>query len=128
MLEPLPESNILLLVARFEDMLSKDDSQYFDSEELEDIIEYYSEKSKWKKALAAVKTAMKQFPFNMDFQLQKVNILITLEKYEQAIGKLLRPYFDLYKKDNNISDYVWPQTFQMEHTRFKRSKREKFDC
>ena len=27
---------------------------------------------------------------------------------------------NLYKKDNKISDYVWPQTFQMEHTRFKR--------
>ena len=50
---------------------------------------------------------------------QELNLSL-VPKYEQAIGKLLRPYFDLYKKDNNISDYVWPQTFQMEHTRFKR--------
>ena len=50
---------------------------------------------------------------------QELNLSV-VPKYEQAIGKLLRPYFDLYKKDNKISDYVWPQTFQMEHTRFKR--------
>ena len=88
MLEPLPESNILLLIARFEDMLSKKQSHYFDSEELEEIIEYYTEKSKWKKALSAVEVGMNQFHFNMDFHLQKVNLLITLEKYDKAIGLL----------------------------------------
>ena len=40
---------------------------------------------------------------------QELNLSV-VPKYEQAIGKLLRPYFDLYKKDNKISDYVWPNT------------------
>ena len=88
MLEPLPESNILLLIARFEDMLSKKEKQFFDTEEFEDIIEYYSEKSKWKKALSAVNLAIEQYSFNLDFQLQKSNILITLEKYDKALGLL----------------------------------------
>ena len=88
MLEPLPESNILLLVARFEDMLSKKEKQFFDTEEFEDLIEYYSEKSKWKKALSAVNLAIEQYSFNLDFQLQKSNILITLEKYDKALGLL----------------------------------------
>ena len=61
MLEPLPESNILLLIARFESMVSTDNHHFFESDELEDIVEYYSEKGKWKKALIAVDTALKYY-------------------------------------------------------------------
>ena len=38
--------------------------------------------------MSAVEVGMNQFPFNMDFHLQKVNLLITLEKYDKAIGLL----------------------------------------
>ena len=49
---------------------------------------------------------------------QELNLSV-VPKYEQAIGKLLRPYFDLYKKDNKISDYVWPKIFKWNIQDFK---------
>ena len=88
MLEPLPESNILLLVARFESMMSSKDHHFFESDELEDIIEYYSEKGKWKKALNAVELALEYYGFNTDFHIHKTNLLISLEKYNEALNIL----------------------------------------
>jgi tetratricopeptide (TPR) repeat protein len=66
-------------------MISTDNHHFFESHELEDIVEYYSEKGKWKKALIAVDTALEYYSFNTDFHIHKTNLLISLEKYHEAL-------------------------------------------
>ena len=39
---------------------------------------------------------------------------------ESNVAKVLKPYVQRYKKDNNISDYVWPERYKMEGIRFKK--------
>ena len=39
---------------------------------------------------------------------------------ESNVAKVLKPYVQRYKQDNNISDYVWPERYKMEGIRFKK--------
>ena len=50
---------------------------------------------------------------------QELNLFLFPE-YEVKITNLLVPYIDRYKKDNNISDHVWPSSYELEHTRIKK--------
>ena len=39
---------------------------------------------------------------------------------ESNVAKVLTPFVEKYKIDNNISDYVWPEKYKMEGIRFKK--------
>ena len=39
---------------------------------------------------------------------------------EKQISDLLVPFVERYKQDNSISDLVWPETYELEFTRFKK--------
>ena len=51
---------ILLLVDRFEEMIQNDKQYFFDSEEFEDIIDYYIDKNNPKKSLQVIEYAIGQ--------------------------------------------------------------------
>ena len=52
-------------------------------------------------------------------KFRELNLQIFPEK-EVEVTNLIVPYIDRYKKDNDISDYVWPSSYRLEYTRFKK--------
>ena len=78
------------LIKRFEDNHKKNLNSFFDIDAYETIIDYYLEKSKFKKALLAVNHAMELFPFSTDFLTIKAQVLSNLEEYDEALELLER--------------------------------------
>jgi tetratricopeptide (TPR) repeat protein len=58
---------------------------FFDIESFETIIGYYLEKSKFKRALAAVEQAIDQYPFSTELLTVKAQILTNLERFDEAL-------------------------------------------
>src|SRR5690606_35104416 len=64
------------LVQRFENSLKSNLDLYFEEEELEDIIRFYFEQQKFKKAYKASKIALIKFPFSIEIKLLMAQSLI----------------------------------------------------
>ena len=62
------------LVKRFENSLSANLDLFFGEEELEDIIRYYHEHFKYRKALKTSQLAISKFPFSIEIKLLMENI------------------------------------------------------
>ena len=45
-------------------------------------------------------------------KFRELNLQIFPEK-EVEVTNLIVPYIDRYKKDNDISDYVWPSSYRL---------------
>jgi tetratricopeptide (TPR) repeat protein len=75
-------------VQRYEKMLRNKTTEYFDTETLEGIIDYYIQTNKLKKAFAAVTYALNLYQSNSEFLLQKAEIYILGERYENALEEL----------------------------------------
>jgi len=41
-------------------------------------------------------------------------------QYRDETNELFKSFVDEYQKDNNISDYCWPYSYELENTRFKK--------
>jgi len=80
----LQNEEILDAVARFEEMMKKHTSTYFDVAELEGIIDYYLESSDLNSALQASKLAERLHPANANIQIKKAIILMDHEKFSEA--------------------------------------------
>lgn len=80
----LQNEEILDAVARFEEMMKKHTSTYFDVAELEGIIDYYLESSDLNSALQASKLAERLHPENANIQIKKAIILMDREKFSEA--------------------------------------------
>ena len=76
------------LVRRFEDHLKKKNTEFFDLDAYEQIIDYYLLRAKYNKALQAVNQAIGQYPFSTELLTVKADILVNLEEYEQALDLL----------------------------------------
>lgn len=75
-------------VQRFEKMLRNKTSEYFDAESLEGIVDYYIQTNKLKKAFAAVIYSLNLYASHSEFVLQKAEIYILGERFENAIAEL----------------------------------------
>ncbi len=71
-------------VERFEEMLSKNETWYYDAEEIVDIITFYIDTNDVKNAQKALNHAFSIHPENLDIQVKKVEILIAKRKLTQA--------------------------------------------
>ncbi|MFV0238114.1 MAG: tetratricopeptide repeat protein [Flavobacteriales bacterium] len=71
-------------VARFEEMLSKNETWYYDTEEIVDIITFYIDINDVNNALKALDYAFSIHPDNLDIQVKKVEVLIAQRKFTQA--------------------------------------------
>ena len=80
--------NINSFVARFEEMLQKNEQYFFDVDEFEDIIDYYATKDNHKKALQAVKLATSQHPASVELLLKKAQVLADSNKPRKALEVL----------------------------------------
>lgn len=76
------------LVERFEHMVAKDESYFFDIDEFESIIEYYLERNKIKQAQSVIRYAHQIFPDNMMLLLREAQLLASTGKLSRAIPRL----------------------------------------
>ncbi len=83
------------LVQRFENSLKSNLDLYFEEEELEDIIRFYFEQQKFKKAYKASKIALIRFPFSIEIKLLMAQSLIFNDELEEGL--------DLLENINNLS-------------------------
>lgn len=78
-------------VERFESMLSKNETWYYDAEEMVDIITFYVDINDLKNAQKALNYGFNIHPDHLELQIKKVEILIAKRRFTQAselIGKL----------------------------------------
>lgn len=76
------------VVLRFEGMLRSQTIGYFDVEEFETLVDYYSTVMEFKKALLVVEEGLKQHPASTTLKLQKSRIFHRLGKYKTALVML----------------------------------------
>jgi tetratricopeptide (TPR) repeat protein len=81
--EPRPE-----IVERYENMLAEGGSYFFDSEEFEEIIDYYIDINQASKALKAISLAERHYPFSVGFLLRKAQILSSTGNTKEALNIL----------------------------------------
>ncbi|HEY9183705.1 MAG TPA: tetratricopeptide repeat protein [Salegentibacter sp.] len=93
------ENNFSL--TRFESMLKTNDVLFFDSNEFENIINYYLENGKIALAKKAVKLGLAQHPSSTNLKLFKVEILVFEDKLDLADG-LLSELQDLESSNEEI--------------------------
>src|SRR4051812_35890673 len=83
---PFEEQNeIKHSIERYEEMLRRQDSYFFDVDAFLNIIDYYIEKNDSVKALQVVRYATQQHPTSVEFLLRKAQLLAMIEKYDQAL-------------------------------------------
>ncbi|MGY5847610.1 tetratricopeptide repeat protein [Salegentibacter sp. HM20] len=88
-------------LTRFESMLKTNDVLFFDSNEFENIINYYLENGKIALAKKAVKMGLSQHPTSTNLKLFKVEILVFEDKLDLADG-LLDELKDLESSNEEI--------------------------
>lgn len=71
-------------VERFEEMLSKNETWYYDAEDIVDIITFYIDINDVNNAQKALDYAFSIHPENLDIQVKKVEVLIAKRKFTQA--------------------------------------------
>ncbi|MBL0053616.1 MAG: tetratricopeptide repeat protein [Bacteroidetes bacterium] len=73
---------------RYEEMQKKNNSAFFDTEELMDICDYYISNDEYQKSFDACKYAMGLYPNNTSFKLKEAAVLVKMGNYETALEKL----------------------------------------
>src|SRR5690606_27776723 len=86
------------LVQRFENSVKSNLDLYFEEEELEDIIRFYFEQQKFKKAYKASKIALLKYPFSIEIKLLMAQSLIFNVDLEGGL--------DLLETINNLSPKI----------------------
>ncbi len=76
------------IVKLFEEHLRNKTSFLFETEQFEEIINYYSIHSEFKKALAACQLAQSQLPYSIDILILKAQTLAALNQNEEALSAL----------------------------------------
>ena len=89
------------LINRYEESLRKNTSDFYDNDSYEIIIDHYMARSKFKKALVAVDSAIEQFPFSTDLLSIKAQVLSHLKKYDEALV-LLETAKNLHPNDIEV--------------------------
>lgn len=86
--EHFDSHEFLVLVAHYEQVVSGNGSAYFETEEIDQILDYYISRCQYMKALKGCDYAIEKFPFSYDFLSTKAEILICLDQLEEAIDLL----------------------------------------
>jgi tetratricopeptide (TPR) repeat protein len=72
------------LVERFEEMLRTGDALYFDSDELEEIFEYYIVLRKHKEAAQVIETAKSQHPYSTSLKIREAELYLADNDFKRA--------------------------------------------
>ena len=76
------------LIRKFEAFLKNRENHFFDEESLIQIICYYSVHDKLNQALKAANIALDQFPYSVDITIEKSDVLVKMEKSDEAVELL----------------------------------------
>src|SRR5690606_41775065 len=76
------------LIKRFNDYLKNKKFTFFDLEDFVFVIDHYLHAGKFNKALKICNLGITQYPFSVDLLLDKAQILINIEEYEEAMQYL----------------------------------------
>src|ERR1700741_3631088 len=76
------------LIERFENMISTGSPAFFDSEELEDIIEHYFVTNRMDMVKLAIDKALDQYPYSVSFKISKAQYLSANHKTVEALNIL----------------------------------------
>ncbi len=76
------------LIKTFETQLKNHTLEFYRIEQLEEIISHYMELGKNKKALEACSIAIEQYPYSTNLMIEKAQIFLNLEKYDQCLDIL----------------------------------------
>ncbi len=82
------EDNTSLLVNRFNQMIENDRLEYFESEDIEKIIDYFCETEDTAKIKRAFSLYEKLFPFSNQISLKKAQVLVFFDKAQQALNEI----------------------------------------
>ena len=88
----------LEVIKRFELAVKNKTYTFFDLEEFEEIISYYLQHQKYKKALKACDVALNQYPYSSELLISKAQVLSNLEEFDDALA-LLDTVSTLYPSD-----------------------------
>lgn len=72
------------LIERYEQMLAGTGSCYFDSDEIDEIADYYESKGQLPKALHAIEFGLKLHPDDVDLRLKQARYLLYLDRASEA--------------------------------------------
>ncbi len=73
------------LIDRFEQMICLNEYVYFDSDDLEIVIDYYFFQDNKTYVFKALELSEKLFPFSVELKIKKAQVLISLEKVDEAL-------------------------------------------
>lgn len=76
------------LVNRYEEMLAKNESWYFDIDQFEEIVDFYCDGVKFSQALKAIEYAYTLFPENADLMLREAQILAGIGHLSRSLSRL----------------------------------------
>ena len=79
------DEDITSSVEKYEEMVKNRDWQFFDPEELENIIDFYISDDKLKKASSVVEFAQEQHPYSVTFIIKKSHIALLSGNYDEAL-------------------------------------------
>src|SRR5512138_3340984 len=82
------ETDLKLLVDRFEEMLKANGSYFFDVEDFEDIIDYYLDNQNMTKSRKAIDLAEAQHPGAMVILVKKARYFVLANKSGKALSLL----------------------------------------
>src|ERR1041384_2075672 len=92
------DEEVMSNVQRYEKMVRNKAKDYFDTDALESIIEYYINKNKLPKALDVISFAQELYPQYSQFNLKKAEALVLLGKFNDAIDEIEK--VELYEPFN----------------------------
>ena len=72
------------LIDRYEEMLRGTVSCYFDTDEIDEISDYYESKGQLSKALHAIKFGLNLHPDNVDLKLKEARYMLYLDRADEA--------------------------------------------
>ena len=91
------------LLQQYESLRSGRRSSFLEEESFEILIEHFSEKNNFFKALEVVDTALDYFPYSGDLFIKKADLFIATYKYNDALAVLQQAeFFDA----DNIDIYI----------------------
>ncbi|EAS19066.1 tetratricopeptide repeat protein [Nonlabens mediterrranea] len=94
-------SDGFMSIKKFELMLKSNEVGFFDSEEFEQIVEYYLEAGKMIMARKAVQLGLSQHPSSVEIRLLQAEILVFDNEFEQA-HELLNTLYELQPHNSEI--------------------------
>jgi tetratricopeptide (TPR) repeat protein len=78
------------LLQRYEQSVSKNESTYFDVEELEDIADYYLQRNRTRESSRAVELGLRLHPMSSELQIKRARVYFALNELQKAMNIVRR--------------------------------------